>query len=248
MLPTSLKHYWLAVTAIALGLLLATRIDANATGYSGQASISGVDTASETFAYGRTVSISEIFRFAELDVLPLDSSDGTRTVVPSDPIHGIRRALQEPGFDSFLERSHLSLTDRYGANISLQVSTATDLESDATPTPPNRLISVGINLSPKKLPVYVMPVKTAVVSLTDVVPRPAALILLGTGLLALVFGIRRITREKSDNRNVYLEPVFAVDARLEANDAEGEPADAVAPLFHQNASGRTDSISLSQSS
>jgi hypothetical protein len=91
--------------------------------------------------------------------------------------------------------------------------------------------------------------RATVTSLSKAVPQPAALILLGSGLLGLAFGIRRITTKKdSDNKSDSEERGFSLNTEPEANYPEAELADPAAPLFHQNASGRTDSISLSQPS
>jgi hypothetical protein len=88
-----------------------------------------------------------------------------------------------------------------------------------------------------------------VTSLTKAVPQQAGLILVGSGLLGLAFGIRRMTaRKEADDKSHSEEPKFSIDIEPEADYPEAELADPAAPLLRQNASGQTDSLSLSQPS
>jgi hypothetical protein len=82
-------------------------------------------------------------------------------------------------------------------------------------------------------------------------PQPSALILLGSALLVLAIIIRRITAQKNPDirsRRDSTEPNLSVSAEPEADYDKLEIGDPVAPLFRQNASGRTDSIPVSEPS
>ena len=219
---TSLQLYCLAVTATVLaGLLVTSRAHANPITYDGR----GSDGArSATFAVGPSVSSYETFQSPRIDALPFDSTELTYSVALSVlPIASIGRGSQDA-----------------------------ILNNNATPTPadPGKLKSTDVSLLLEQLFVDSTQLRTAVSSLAEAVPQPSALILLGSCFLGLAVGIRRITtRKDSDNKSDWEEREVGIAAELEANDPEVELAGpTAAPVLRQNETGRTDSISMSQSS
>ena len=133
----------------------------------------------------------------------------------------------------------------------LRANTAAVLKSAAAPTASDhdKLTSTAVRLFPRKSLIDLTPLRTAVISLTRAVPQPAALILVGAGLLGLAFAIRRITARKDPyNESESEERGFNINTRAEVTYPEAEIADLAVPLFDKNAAGGKDPISLSQPS
>jgi hypothetical protein len=177
MLTTSLKHYWLAVTAIAFtGLLSTTSVNANPVTYT----VGGAHaTLSVRFTTEPTASETGTFQ---------SFSAGTYVIRLSD-LPSTRRDFQGAALTSFVEDLHLTSSTGHEAD------TPNIFESRAALThpDPNKLTLRGVILLLRRLFIVLAPLRKAITLLAEVVPTPTALILLGSGLLGLVFGIRRIT-------------------------------------------------------
>lgn len=83
-------------------------------------------------------------------------------------------------------------------------------------------------------------------SLSRAVPQPGMLILLGSGLVVLAYGIRRMTgRTESEGEDEGQAPGLVLNTEPQADCTQ---PDLPGSLFHQPTAGRNDTISLSQHS
>jgi hypothetical protein len=274
MVPTPMKNYWSAVTVIVVACLLqATKVDATPATFNLQASIAGADAVlSGTFARGQTISRSYAFQSTTAAVLPLDTTDGVSIGAISALLLSSTwgySGSQAGGCFNSLEVSHLGLTDGYGATRTnpgntvnecqpdsfdsfLQANSAAVLNSDALPSAPpdpSESTSTAINLAKQKLSFVFALVRTTLTSVTKSVAKPESFILFGSGLLGLVFLIRRITAiKRTENRSHSEDRAFGMNTEPQSNCPAAEFTNPAAPFFNQNASVPADSVALSQPS
>ena len=136
----------------------------------------------------------------------------------------------ELNLSSAVKRVHVTAANSLGAE------TSTVLENGATlrhPDPTLRVI-----LLPRSAFVGLTPLRRIITSLAESVPTPAALILLGSGLLALAFGIRRVTTRDEAEESDSAEEPLGIYTEPEANHPETELGGPVAPLLQQDSTSR----------
>lgn len=240
MLAISLRHHCLVVTAIAfIGLLSTASADANPVSYDVQ--LSSDEAVTLSLLDGRMPSSA--FKLVGIDVVVhQNAGEPYIAELPVLPVVSTGGILQEG--------DPISFTEDRGNSLS-QANTAFDLNSAQAPiaSDPDDVTINGVRLLLRELlPAFVL-LGPSLASFGRAVPSPGALILLGLGLLSSAVLIRRITaRKDSDSNSDAEKPMVNVHTEPEAEYREAEVADPAAPLFHQSASGQTDSIALSQPS
>lgn len=220
MRATSIKHYGLAVAVIALvGLLSTAAAEASPQTYN-DPEFSFDRVPVTPSLTGDPFPVGDVLLSPDMTVAPFDNAAATY-------------AFYRSGLTDFTAN----------AFASAEVWSGGTAKNPAEPT------IGGANSLPRELRVGLTLAEAAVSSLSRSVPQRGALILSGLGLVALAFGMRRITgRKESDSEEDGQALNLLISAEREAvyrEPALGEPA---APLFHQTKSGRNDTISLSQHS
>lgn len=195
---------------------------------------------------------SDAVSLTGIDNLRIDHFGKTYSVVlPVLPVVSAWRKFHDGSFSQLPQDLFFSSSDGYTGGPALQMSTAIDVISNAAEMTSgnNVAVSSGTSHLREELRRGFRLSETSVAAFGRSAPRPGSLIVLGLGLLGFAIAIRRMTSrtaKDADTNRDSERPESGIDREPEADDPElTGPA---APLFHRDAPGRADSISLSQPS